>query len=351
MIFGQETDGIVPMKIIKALLIASTILLFLPGLTLQGQQGGVEVVAKRGDGIQKLLKDHGLDPLVYTPMFVELNRTNIGTNNTLYAGRKYIIPINPESSAGGSSSKGAVREYAIFGEAYSKVEITDNILGGAVIYLMSGHGGPDPGASGRYGKYLLTEDEYAYDVTLRLARNLIQHGALVYLITRDENDGIRDKSILTADRDETCYPSQQIPVNQNARLKQRTSAVNNLYSKYRGSYQRLVVIHLDSRSTGENIDVFFYHHQNSVAGKTLAANIHNTFRDKYKKYQPNRSYYGTVSSRSGLWVIRNTHPPTVFIELGNIRNQRDQQRFVIYDNRQALANWIAEGIIKDYASD
>lgn len=338
------------MEMVKRLLLLVTMILLISMEPAAGQTG-IEVVARRGDGIQKLLKEHGLDPVAYTASFVELNRNNIGINNTLYAGRRYIIPSSVESTPAGSAAEKPLREYSIFGKAYSKVEITDNSLGGAVIYLMSGHGGPDPGASGKYGKYLLTEDEYAYDVTLRLARNLIQHGALVYIITRDENDGIRDQSILPADKDETCWPSQPIPLNQNSRLKQRTTAVNNLYAKYRGSYQRLVVIHLDSRSTGENIDVFFYHHQNSVTGKSLAENIHNTFRDKYRKYQPNRSYHGSVSSRSGLWVIRNTHPPTVFIELGNIRNQRDQQRFVIYDNRQALANWIAEGIIKDYAYD
>lgn len=328
------------------------ITILLSGNMLVGQPANIEVIARRGDGIQKLLKEHGLDPVAYTGRFIELNEANIGNNNTLFAGRKYLIPGG--ESAGGQLSAGTaggstVRNYSIFGKDYSRVEITDNKLGGAIIYLMSGHGGPDPGASGRYGKYILTEDEYAYDVTLRLARNLIGHGALVYLITRDENDGIRDQSILKSDKDETCYPSQPIPINQNARLKQRTNAVNSLYSKNRGSYQRLVVIHLDSRSTGENIDVFFYHHSNSRSGKKLADNIQNTFREKYKKYQPNRSYFGSVSSRSGLWVVRNTHPPTVFIELGNIRNQRDQQRFVIHDNRQAMANWITDGIIKDYS--
>ncbi|MEE4115912.1 MAG: N-acetylmuramoyl-L-alanine amidase [Marinilabiliaceae bacterium] len=243
-----------------------------------------------------------------------------------------------------------VRYYDIFGSKYSKVEIKDNSLEGAVYYLMSGHGGPDPGALGKYGPYILAEDEYAYDVTLRLARRLIEHGALVYLITRDNNDGIRDQSILARDKDERCYPAEVIPVNQMARLRQRTNAVNRLYRKYRGRYQRLVVLHLDSSSSGENIDVYFYHHQHSRPGYLLANNIHNAIEAKYREHQPNRPYHGTVSQRSGLYVIRNTHPPTVFIELGNIRNARDQRRFVLADNRQALANWIGEGIEKDYES-
>ena len=127
-----------------------------------------------------------------------------------------------------------IRTYEIFGPKYSRVEIRDNSLEGAVYYLMSGHGGPDPGALGSYGRYTLAEDEYAYDVTLRLARRLIEHGALVYMITRDNNDGIRDQNILPRDKDERCYPSEPIPANQMARLRQRTNAVNRLNRKYRG---------------------------------------------------------------------------------------------------------------------
>ena len=241
------------------------------------------------------------------------------------------------------------RTYDIFGPEYAKVEITSDELKGAVFYLVAGHGGPDPGAQGRYGRYTLSEDEYAYDVTLRLARKLIQKGALVYMITRDNNDGIRDGSILKSDKDERCYPNQKIPLNQVARLSQRSQAVNSLYRKNRSKrYQRVIIIHLDSRSTGEKTDVFFYHHKRSRSGKKLAKNIQKTFREKYAQHQPNRGYTGTVTDRSGLYVLRNTTPPAVFIELGNIRNSRDQRRFVVKDNRDALAKWITEAVVKDY---
>ncbi len=336
----------------KPVVVFCLVMIFLSSIA-RGQEGNREVIARSGDGIHKLLKESGLDPYEYTEKFIELNKSNIGADNTLFAGRKYYIPL-PEgalettSGAKKVSNGSVVREYDIFGKEYSRVEITDNTLAGTVYYLMSGHGGPDPGASGKYGPYTLTEDEYAYDVTLRLARDLISHGALVYMITRDNNDGIRDESILKKDNDEQCYPANSIPVNQMARLRQRTETVNRLYAGNRGRYQRLIVIHLDSRSNGENIDVFFYHHQNSANGKKLAESIHNTFREKYRQFQPNRTYRGSVSTRSGLYVVRNTDPPTVFIELGNIRNARDQRRFVIYDNRQALANWIYDGIIADY---
>ena len=65
----------------------------------------------------------------------------------------------------------------ILGKEYEEITVEDETLQGCVYYLVSGHGGPDPGAmTKKDGKYLC-EDEYAYDVTLRLARNLLSHGA------------------------------------------------------------------------------------------------------------------------------------------------------------------------------
>ncbi len=46
-------------------------------------------------------------------------------------------------------------------------------------------------------------------------------------------------------------------------------------------------------------------------------------------------------------MLRETHPVAVFIELGNIRNSNDQKRFLIESNRQAVANWLVDGLIKE----
>lgn len=334
-----------------------------------------EVVAKEGDGIWVLLRQNGLNPTTHFQAFVDLNQQNLGKDNSLYAGRTYRLPL-PDGSAVTASTaseetsaaktaaaakasapakavpeakaEALVLDILLFGKNYSRVEIKDQRLKGAVYYLTAGHGGPDPGAIGKYGPYELSEDEYAYDVTIRLARRLMEHGATVYMIVQDENDGIRDESILPMDRDEVSYPNDVIPLSQKERLRQRTNAVNKLALQHKGAYQRMLAIHVDSRSKGQNIDVFFYHHENSHSGKRLAENIHQTFTAKYNRHQPNRNYFGNVSTRSSLYVIKYSHPPAVFIELGNIKNDLDQRRFVLADNRQALANWICEGIITDY---
>ncbi|NOY95664.1 MAG: N-acetylmuramoyl-L-alanine amidase [Chlorobi bacterium] len=304
-----------------------------------------EVVAQKGDGVYVLLRRHGLSPSEYFKSFITLNKDGLGKNNTLISGRKYKLPNGAASP--GAVSKGSTITYPIFGKKYENVPITSSELKGAVYYLVSGHGGPDPGAMSIYSNKELCEDEYAYDVTLRLARNLIEKGATVYMITRDPNDGIRDESFLKPDKDELCYPGQTIPLNQMKRLRQRKDAVNKLYVKHKGHYQRMIAIHVDSRSRGENIDVFFYHDKRSNAGKECARNIQKVFQQKYRQHQPSRGYKGTVSSRN-LYVVKNTYPVAVYIELGNINHRRDQQRFIITDNRQAVSNWLTEGLVKDY---
>lgn len=311
-----------------------------------------EVTAERGEGIYRLLIRNGYAFPEYLEAFIELNKGRLGPENTLYAGRKYKLPSKEGAATKATATKPAATtvRMEMFGRDYADVEIVDNQLKGAVYHLVAGHGGPDPGAVGSYGQQQLCEDEYAYDVTLRLARNLVQHGAKVYMITLDPNDGIRDESYLKPDKDEVCYPNLKIPLNQTRRLQQRTDAVNTLYRKNKGSYQRMIAIHVDSRSRGENIDVFFYHDRRSSNGKKTAKTLQNTFQQKYDEHQPGRGYNGTVSDRS-LYVVRNTIPVAVYIEIGNMNHHRDQQRFIIPSNRQALANWLFEGLLEDYLTN
>lgn len=236
--------------------------------------------------------------------------------------------------------------YKIFGEQYAATPILDQSLAGHIYYIVSGHGGPDPGAMFNKDGHWLCEDEYAYDVSLRLARNLITHGALVYIITRDENDGIRDEVLLTPDKDETVWGGAAMPLNQKSRLMQRTDAINKLYeeNKQKGyKVQRTIVTHVDSRYEHHKVDVFFYYNQNSIEGKTLAYTMYNALKRKYDEVQKDRGYNGEVNAR-GLWMLNKTKPSTVYIELGNISNSFDQKRLLLPNNRQAIANWLTLGI-------
>lgn len=236
----------------------------------------------------------------------------------------------------------------LFRKDFERVEIADQRLKGTQFYLVSGHGGPDPGAMGKVGNNILCEDEYAYDITLRFGRELLRHGAKVYFIIRDPHDGIRNDLYLRSSKDEVCYPDQVIPLNQIKRLKQRVDIINTIFrSEKPGGYRRCLELHVDARETRKNIDLFFYYHEGSKNGERLALTMRNAIERKYQLKQPGRGYSGDVSTRT-LYMLEKTLPTAVFIELGNINHFRDQQRLIYENNRQALARWLCDGVIEDF---
>lgn len=236
----------------------------------------------------------------------------------------------------------------ILGSKEADVSRKSTKLQGHVYYLIAGHGGPDPGAVGKSGRSTLCEDEYAYDVTLRLYKLLIEQGAQAYMIIQDKNDGIRDDEWLVCDRDETCHGAK-IPLSQAKRLKQRVEHVNQLYNHHKKkgiTEQACISIHVDSRSVNHRQDVFFCHYPTSQSSKKLATQLQATFARKYGVHRHGGNYEGCVSERGNLYVLKNTLPKAVLVELANIQNKSDHQRIVRPSNRQALANWMLEGLLQ-----
>lgn len=299
---------------------------------------------RNGEGVSTFLQRFGYTSRAAQEEFMEINEGKFTRDGGLILGRSYRLP----SGAKGKRTKknrNTVTE-PLFGPRLKTVKVQSDELDGACLYLVSGHGGPDPGAIGKVGGRELHEDEYAYDIILRLARSLMEKGAKVHIIIQDAKDGIRDDRYLSNSERETCM-GEPIPIDQVARLQQRCDAINRLARKDKEKYKRSIFIHVDSRGKRDQVDVFFYHSPGSKYGKRLAENIHRTFDRKYDKHQPNRGFRGTVSERR-LYVLLKSNPPAAFLELGNIQNERDRKRLVLPSNREALANWICEGIVRDY---
>ena len=234
------------------------------------------------------------------------------------------------------------------GPGYEIINIEDYSLSGQVFYIISGHGGPDPGAVCTECPEKMCEDEYGYDVALRLARNLMQHGATVEMIVQDENDGIRDEQYLKCDHDEQTLGKSIIPLNQKKRLRDRAATVNALFKKYkkRGyKVHKAIEIHVDSRSKNTRQDVFFYYNGDNPKSKKLAQTMQEVFENKYDTHQQGRGYHGFVEDRN-IYMVKYVAPTMLFVELANIRNASDQERLIKNTNRQALANWLFEGLRK-----
>jgi N-acetylmuramoyl-L-alanine amidase len=362
-----------------------------------------KVDVREGDGIYSLLRRYDLGDPVSLSKFYELNR--LDQNAHLVIGNDYFLPIlvyqydgksirstigidnwdlavriaqfnrtlqerglrsssyesskvlwvpyrelngspAPISEASPTESPNVTMRIPLFGASDETISIRSQELKGKVFYVISGHGGPDPGAISETGGHTLCEDEYAYDVSLRLARNLMEHGAIVEVVVQDQNDGIRDSKYLACDKDEVTVEKKEIPLNQLLRLQQRVHNVNTLAAQYSAEGfkdQTVICIHVDSQNPSARRDVYFYYFEESEGGKNLAYSLQETFHKKYHQNRAGRGYTGTVSCRS-LYVLKHTNPKAVYVELANIKNGADLKRILPESNRQALANWLFEGL-------
>lgn len=299
--------------------------------------------ARRGDGIWTLLVRADVSPTRDAiESFKRLNEGRLLRGDGLVAGRSYEVPRGSEPR---------VETVPLFGPRYERVERRTDRLEGRVYYIVGGHGGPDPGTVGRYAGRALPEDEVAYDVSLRLARRLMEEGATVHLIVEDPDDGIRDGSRFDPDTDERYAGGHPIALGHERRLRDRVAIVNRLYDEHRATAkaQRLLALHVDARGRRHEPQIDVHFQVASDAGRAFAARLLGTLRAQYARVQPGRGYRGTVELRD-LYVLVNTKPIAALVELGNIRHPRDQLRLTRAANRQALAEWLARGLLEEAAA-
>ena len=218
---------------VKLSIILSLLITLLCANQLQAQE---KAFPKKGEGIALFLKRHNRTGADYQKQFIELNKSKLGKGNTLRMGVKYTLPPLQGKEAAVAAAKRANYE-PLFGKELASYKVTSSELKGACFYLVSGHGGPDPGAIGRIGSVELHEDEYAYDIVLRLARNLMMKGAKVHIIIQDAKDGIRNDKYLSNSKRETCMGSP-IPFNQVRRLQQRCDKINALFKQDKYAYKQ-----------------------------------------------------------------------------------------------------------------
>lgn len=301
-----------------------------------------------GDGIYSFLRRWNRLDTTYIREFTDLNASRLNSRGGLELGTVYLIPaLHPGDVYPAPEVAYKPTEASVFGPEFSPVPVKSEKLKGACFYIESGHGGPDPGAISELDGNVLHEDEYAYDIALRLARNLMSEGATVYVVIQDPTDGIRNGKYLNNNNAETCL-GEPIPKNQLERLEQRTNAMNRLYERDKNlfSYFRAISIHVDSRNKKKQIDVFFYH-STDAKSKALAQAMRDVFQHKYDTFQPGRGFQGIVEYRD-LYVLRHLKPVSTLVEVGNIQNEFDRRRIILENNRQALANWLALGFMADF---
>ncbi|KHO63358.1 N-acetylmuramoyl-L-alanine amidase [Thermoanaerobacter sp. YS13] len=179
-----------------------------------------------------------------------------------------------------------------------------------VIVIDAGHGGPDPGKPGKYGK---DEDELNLEIAQKL-RELIEESGGIVVMTR-EDDTLSDSS-LSKD------------------LKNRVVKANEVIADV------LISIHLNSFSQSKYKGAQVFYQNNSEKGKLLAELIQQELRNTL---DPNNDRM--AKSSNSYYILRNAKMPAVIVECGFMSNP-EEEKLLNDENYQYKIAWaIYKGLI------
>ena len=179
------------------------------------------------------------------------------------------------------------------------------IAGRPVVVLDPGHGGPDPGAIGIGG---IREKDIVMDITRQAAALLEQQGVQVVMTRNADVDlGLEPRVVLARQVNATLFVSIH------------ANAISM------------------SRPDINGIETYYFH----PASFSLAQELHRSLLRA--SGAPDR---GVRQAR--FYVIRNTPPdmPAVLLEVGFVTGAQDAQFLSAAQGRQALAQGIAQGILR-----
>nr|WP_299387484.1 N-acetylmuramoyl-L-alanine amidase [Allomuricauda sp.] len=289
--------------------------------TLFSQENYYSVVAEQGDGIFSMLRKQGLDPVKYYESFINLNQENIKDGSLLHVGREYKIPKAEDSykNKGMKISASDASEKPIFDKELGSMSHKSHRLKDAVYYLIAEDSASAP-------------NPFVADIAKNLAASLLEQGATVYVMGNEEQK----------------LEAKNSGSGQTALLGEYVDAINKKYLQNQGKYQRLLVIRANGVIKAGNLDVSVYHHDKSEQGQRLAENLQNVFKENSvvkKKVQNSK----TFDDKYTLYLAKNTLPAVSLITVNKRDSKNTQDAIPVRSDKKEFANWITNGILKDYA--
>lgn len=179
-----------------------------------------------------------------------------------------------------------------------------------VIAIDAGHGGPDPGKPGKYGK---DEDELNLEIAQKL-REIIEESGGIVVMTR-EDDTLSDSS-LSKD------------------LKNRVVKANEVIADV------LISIHLNSFSQSKYKGAQVFYQNNSEKGKLLAELIQQELRNTLDPYNDRMA-----KSSNSYYLLRNAKMPAVIVECGFMSNPQEEKLLNDEKYQYKIAWAIYKGLI------
>ncbi|MEM9361726.1 MAG: hypothetical protein AAGA43_03775 [Bacteroidota bacterium] len=282
------------------------------------QEKSYKVVAEPGDGIYSLLRKQGLDPVAHYQEFIELNKENIKDGSFLHVGREYFIPYASESfkNVGVRIFLASDKEEPVFEEELQNLRKKSDALKDVVYYLITEN-------------KERTSNGFAKDVELNLAKTLLENGAHVFvleqkgLLSSEENEGIE-------------------------LMGSYVEAINKRYLKHTGKYQRLLIIRANGQIKGK-MDVSVFHHEKSEEGQRLAQNLREVFQKHSVKNRSYKSIEAIFEDENTLYLAKNVLPAVSLLDIDGTSRESKAKSIEVVSNKKALAQWLANGILKDYA--
>nr|WP_246208839.1 LysM peptidoglycan-binding domain-containing protein [Entomospira nematocera] len=242
-----------------------------------------------------------------------------------------------------SDYKEAIALYQHFQDDVKELPRLSDTLNGYRIMLDPGHGGYDPGALGSVtiaGKrYYLVEDEYVYDIALRLYAILVQHGAEVEMTILAPNHTIRDNNKLESfvnQKNEVYNDAQesQRPVGGRWGLRKRLEITQKFLKNQQRKKSIFMSLHADS---GDVKGLVLTGSDSSPASQNLAQTVIQEFGR------------GKILEGDYLVLLNNPAYAAVLVE---VRTMSEEEASYLLDpnQRQLDAQSLANAILQ-YALD
>lgn len=283
------------------------------------QEKPYKVVAEQGDGIFSMLRKQGLDPVAHYQEFIELNKETIKNGSFLQVGKEYYIPYTSESfkNAGIRVLLASDTEEPVFDKGLKNLSRKSEALKNVVYYLITEN---DTNA----------QNDFAKDVELNLAKNLLENGAHVFVL---EPSGM---SFSKKEKEELELMGAYV------------EAINKRFLKHSGKYQRLLVIRANGEIKGR-MDVSVYHHEKSNEGKRLAQNLREVFAKHGIKNRSSKDIEAIFEDENTLYLAKNVLPAVSLLDIDGGSDESNAKSIEVISNKNSMAQWLANGILKDYA--
>lgn len=189
----------------------------------------------------------------------------------------------------------------------------------AVVVIDAGHGGRDPGASGRRG---VTEEEVNLKIALKLRRLIEQGGGTAIMIREDDSGLYTEGGNVTGTR-------------KSEDLKNRHALINSCGADI------FISIHLNSFPQSRYYGAQTFYMKNEDKSKRLAESIQ---KELIKVLD--RGNYRETKATDSIYILKNNNMPGVLVECGFLSNHEEEQLLDDEHYQEKIAWSIFVGVIK-----